>query len=266
MDWDDRFGYGQIATYPFDRYRLSTNLRTVSPSINGSLRILAIDIFDSTRSFIAHVDKIIETLSRERDPITSEFIHSYTVLTTFKRVPLVQVFVVVLFVASWVLTFIVVYTTARAWISQRDEDLAESALYLPVSAVLTVPGFRALWAGAPPFGILLGTSVSPLSLSGNRHLDLIMIDMCGVVPQMVIFTLCMFSITWRRSSNPSGRNVQNPQFPVTSPSTRSSATLRMQSHDATRRLQPPIAASASHRAVPLQGRQGSVVLDIQRLL
>ena len=58
-----------------------------------------------------------------------------------------------LLIVNWLLTGVVVWITVSAF---TGVEVDESILVLPLSVVLTIPALRAMWVGAPAFGLLTG--------------------------------------------------------------------------------------------------------------
>ncbi|RDX45544.1 hypothetical protein OH76DRAFT_945531 [Lentinus brumalis] len=154
----------QQFAYPFDTYTLDTVFQAFRSGTNVSVPILFLRISDATSSFQPIL--IQDADVRTRSINGSQIIHGRGVQYSFQRIALSQVFVVVLFVVNWLLTAVVLYIAVSAY---DGVPMSDGILILPVSVILTIPALRALWVGAPSFGLLL--------------------DACGTFLQMVVVSL-----------------------------------------------------------------------------
>ncbi|KAH9847631.1 hypothetical protein C2E23DRAFT_863263 [Lenzites betulinus] len=158
------YGQDQQYAYPFDIYYLDTYFQALDPSTNATIPTLFVRIADATNNLepkLVHNDNI-----RTVKAIIGNATSAFGVQYMFHRTVLSQLFVMVLFVVNWLLTAVVVYIAVSAY---DGMPLSEGVLILPLSVVLTIPALRALWVGAPAFGLLL--------------------DSCGTFLQMVLVSL-----------------------------------------------------------------------------
>ncbi|EIW63013.1 uncharacterized protein TRAVEDRAFT_69173 [Trametes versicolor FP-101664 SS1] len=162
------YGQDQQYAYPFDEYVLDTYFQALDPATNTSLPTLFVRIADATNNLQPQLGRIGNAQIHTNKPIVdnSTATAGFGVQYVFHRTVLSQLFVVVLFVVNWLLTAVVVYIAVSAY---EGLPLSEGVLFLPVSVILTIPALRALWVGAPDFGLLL--------------------DSCGTFVQMVIVSL-----------------------------------------------------------------------------
>ncbi len=140
-------GQDQQFAYPFDYYFIDAVFKAFFSGTNVSVPVLVIRIADATSGWqpILKRDEDVHTLSLNG----SQPIHARAVKYLFQRVPLSQVFVIVLFVVDWLLTGVVLYIAVSAY---DGVPMSEGVLILPVSVILTIPALRALWVDAPGFG------------------------------------------------------------------------------------------------------------------
>ncbi|KAI0829623.1 hypothetical protein BC628DRAFT_1416671 [Trametes gibbosa] len=158
------YGQDQQYAYPFDHYFLDTYFQALDPSTNETVPALFVRIADATNNFepeLVHNENV-----RTVKPIVGNATSALGVQYVFYRTVLSQLFVMVLFIVNWLLTAVVVYIAVSAY---DGMPLSEGVLILPLSVILTIPALRALWIGAPAFGLLL--------------------DSCGTFLQMVIVSL-----------------------------------------------------------------------------
>ncbi|KAI0341745.1 hypothetical protein BDW22DRAFT_1429858 [Trametopsis cervina] len=159
-------GLDQQYAYPFDTYFLDTSFIARNSDSNASLPILTLNPIDSTNNFSPYLeDDMLTTFPITNDTVVP--IQGRYMRLQFKRTVLTQVFVVTLFAVNWALTGVVLYITISA---NDGKDVNDSILVLPLSVIVTIPALRALWVGAPAFGLLL--------------------DSCGLFLQMVVVSLC----------------------------------------------------------------------------
>ena len=124
---------------------------------NASIPILNIDPVDSVDNFSPHIlGRFGVNVSSPAD--NASLVDARYLSMRFRRILLTKFFVMTLFIVNWFLTGAVLYITIAA---DHGKPMDASILVLPLSVVLTIPALRALWAGAPAFGILLGTSDLP---------------------------------------------------------------------------------------------------------
>ncbi|KAI0769667.1 hypothetical protein BD413DRAFT_555954 [Trametes elegans] len=158
------YGQDQQYAYPFDTYVLDTFFQAIDPGTNETLPTLFVRIADATNNLQPYFMR--EANVRTAKPLMGESTSAYGLRYTFRRTVLSQLFVMVLFIVNWLLTIVVVWIAVSAY---DGLPVAEGVLILPVSVILTIPALRALWDGAPAFGLLL--------------------DSCGTFLQMVIVSL-----------------------------------------------------------------------------
>ena len=147
------YGQDQQYAYPFDYYTLDTYFQALSPGTNTTLPTVFVRVIDATSNFQPHLRRDAQLQSRPAADGSTNVAHG--VQYYFYRVPLSQLFVMVLFVVNWLLTAVVVYISVSAW---EGLPMSEGVLILPLSVILTIPALRALWVDAPAFGLLLGAS------------------------------------------------------------------------------------------------------------
>ena len=70
---------------------------------------------------------------------------------TLKRTNVSQSFVLVIFIVNWLLTLMVVYVTMVA-LFDKNLQIPDGIVVLPISVILTLTGLRALFVDSPPFG------------------------------------------------------------------------------------------------------------------
>lgn len=138
-------GLDQQYAYPFDTYFLDSIVVVRDSDTNESLPILTYYPVDSTNNFSPSVQQDWATVTMSNGTVT----HSRFMRMHFVRTAFTQFFVMSLFIVNWALTGIVLYITISA---NEGNDVGESILLLPLSVIVTIPGLRALWVGAPVFG------------------------------------------------------------------------------------------------------------------
>lgn len=156
-------GLDQQYGYPFDTYYLGSSVTARRSDTNESLPILTYHPVDSTNNFAPYVLEDTDTFTEPNGTA----VHNRYMRMEFSRTSFTQFFVMSLFIVNWSLTAIVLYITLSA---NEGNDVGESILLLPLSVIVTIPGLRALWVGAPAFGLLL--------------------DSAGFFLQMVIVAIC----------------------------------------------------------------------------
>ncbi|THG95069.1 hypothetical protein EW026_g6511 [Hermanssonia centrifuga] len=134
--------------YPFDTYVVDTSFLALNSDTNQSLPILDLSPADSTDNFTPYIIQQWST----RINTTGTEVDGRFLQMGFRRTILSQFFVVVLFAVNWGLTLVVLFITIAATDGQKVDV---SILILPVTVILTIPALRALWVGAPAFGLLL---------------------------------------------------------------------------------------------------------------
>ena len=149
-------GLDQQYAYPFDTYFLDSSVIVRSPDTNESLPILTYYPVDSTDNFSPSVQQNWGILVMTNGTATQ----SRFMRLQFSRTAFTQFFVMSLFIVNWALTAVVLYITLSA---NEGNDVGESILLLPLSVIVTIPGLRALWVGAPAFGGSSRTDASALS-------------------------------------------------------------------------------------------------------
>ena len=80
-------------------------------------------------------------------------VESRALVLTVSRSVLAQAFTVCLLLVNWALTVGTLYILLA--VLMRKEKMKDAVLALPITVMLTIPTIRALFVGAPPFGILL---------------------------------------------------------------------------------------------------------------
>lgn len=145
-------GLDQQYGYPFDGYQLDTTFLALSPS-NESVPILGLRPISSTNNFHPALRSDMDTMSTDANgaPVTSR-----TMEMAFARTGFAKTYVMTLFIVNWGLTAVVVFITVSAGVGQ---EVTESILLLPISVILTIPALRALWDGAPAFGMSCASPV-----------------------------------------------------------------------------------------------------------
>ncbi|KAI0082697.1 hypothetical protein K474DRAFT_1767480 [Panus rudis PR-1116 ss-1] len=158
-------GLDQQFAYPFDGYQMETSFIARNSDTQEILPILAIRIVSSTDNMDTKIRFDIPT--NTRNATSGEAIPARTMEMAFARNGFTKAFVVTLWIVNWALTAVCAYITISACVGV---EVTEGILVLPVSVILTIPSLRALWIGAPGFGLLL--------------------DACGTFLQMVIVSFC----------------------------------------------------------------------------
>ncbi|GJE87189.1 hypothetical protein PsYK624_032720 [Phanerochaete sordida] len=156
-------GLDQQYAYPFDTYYLGSSVIARNAATNESLPVLTYHPVDSTNNFAPFIVDDSATFTSSNGSTTL----GHYMRIEFSRTAFTQFFVMSLFLVNWALTAVVLYITLSA---NEGNDVGESILLLPLSVIVTIPGLRALWVGAPAFGLLL--------------------DSAGFFLQMVIVALC----------------------------------------------------------------------------
>lgn len=146
--------YDQQYAYPFELYRLVTVFVVLDHATNQSLPILSISAVDQVKNLVA-TSADWSTSSPNPTNAADARVPSRSLCLYLKRPTFLKAFVVTLFCINWFLTAAVVYVTVTTlW----GKEVSESVVLLPVSVILTIPGTRALWVGAPAFGMWLNIS------------------------------------------------------------------------------------------------------------
>ncbi|KAI0341744.1 hypothetical protein BDW22DRAFT_1429857 [Trametopsis cervina] len=164
VDWHST---DQLFTYPFDTYYLHTTLTAIDSTTNNSSPLLSISPVDSTNNFDPFI--LQTNVIHSKPPVQglNNTVESRYVRIALHRTILTQFFVMSLFITNWALTGVVLYITICA---NDGMPMQPSILVLPLTVTLTIPTLRALWIGAPAFGLLL--------------------DVCGIFVQMSAIVLC----------------------------------------------------------------------------
>ncbi|GJE87179.1 hypothetical protein PsYK624_032620 [Phanerochaete sordida] len=157
-------GLDQQYGFPFDGYQLETTFLALASSSNTTLPILGLRPISSTDNFSPALRFDRATLGADANGTEAP---TRTLEMALARTGFARTYVMTLFVVNWGLTAVVVFITVSAGVGQ---EVTESILLLPISVILTIPALRALWDGAPAFGLLL--------------------DSCGTFLQMVIVSVC----------------------------------------------------------------------------
>lgn len=141
-------GLDQQYAYPFDTYFLDTSFIAFDSNTNQSYDILSLSPIDSTNSFYTDIQQQWATTIN----MTSVAVGGRYMKTMFRRTMLTQFFIMAMFLVNWGLTLVVLYISVAA---SDGRKVNESILVLPLSVILTIPALRALWVGAPAFGMSL---------------------------------------------------------------------------------------------------------------
>lgn len=141
--------YDQQYLYPYEWYQVVSAFLALDPATNESYPIHNVAAIDAVQNLIP-TSGAWGSSSPPWDPTNStERLGSETMRLILVRPKFLKAFVLTLFSINWALTAAVVYVTLTAlW----RREVSESVILLPVSVILTIPGTRALWVGAPPFG------------------------------------------------------------------------------------------------------------------
>ncbi|KIP09502.1 hypothetical protein PHLGIDRAFT_18603 [Phlebiopsis gigantea 11061_1 CR5-6] len=175
-------GLDQQYAYPFDTYFLDSSVVALNPNTNESLPVLAYYPVDVTNNFSPYVQEDSGT----KTSINGTMAQSRFMRIEFRRTAFTMFFVMSLFTVNWALTAVVLYITLCG---NEGMEVGESILLLPLSVIVTIPALRALWVGAPSFGLLL--------------------DSCGMFLQMVIVALCsIFLVVNVGLSSPQERELR----------------------------------------------------------
>lgn len=147
-------GLDQVYGYPFDGYQLDTMFVALDANTNQSIPILGAFPISCTNNFWPELSFDMETESYNA---TGGLVQSRAMEVAFTRTGFAKTYVMALFLVSWALTAVVAFITVSSWV---EKEISESILLLPISVILTIPALRALWDGAPAFGLLLGESIA----------------------------------------------------------------------------------------------------------
>ncbi|EKM55382.1 uncharacterized protein PHACADRAFT_93717, partial [Phanerochaete carnosa HHB-10118-sp] len=159
-------GLDQQYTYPFDTYYLDSSIIALSSDTNESLPLLTYHPVDSTDNFAPSVEEDSATTVMNNGTV----VQSRFMRMRFSRTAFTQFFVMSLFLVNWALTGVVLYITLSA---NEGNDVGESILLLPLSVIVTIPGLRALWVGAPAFG-------KSLEYSAGFFLQMVIVALCSI--------------------------------------------------------------------------------------
>ena len=142
---------------PFDVYSISALVFVIERETNASLPIITFEAAEGTSGFSISSVASPKNSSWTYDPGTGPstvVVDSSLINITVKRSRLAQAFTLSLLIINSALTVGSAYITFLSLV--RREAVNDSVLLLPVTVVLVIPALRALYPGAPPFGIYLG--------------------------------------------------------------------------------------------------------------
>lgn len=157
--------FDQQLAAPFDRYVLNAFAFVIDTATNQSVPITKFAIADPLNNFVTYsIDSPTTskfTYDAGQGPITID-VESRAVELDIRRGVLSKTFTMCMWIVNWALTAGTIYTTLVTLIDARK--MSDAVLALPITVILTIPAIRALYVGAPPFGILLGIHSAPWSL------------------------------------------------------------------------------------------------------
>ena len=137
--------------YPFEFYFVMTTFVAFNTATNTTLPIIRLAFSDPVNNFQTLIDE-----SATKTYMNNTVVKSRTTKLTLSRTVSAQIFVVLIFIANWVLTGVLVYVTSLSLWS--NVKLGEGIAILPVTIILTLPQLRQFFVDAPPIGEL--TSIS----------------------------------------------------------------------------------------------------------
>lgn len=152
MDINNQQSNAQLYNYPFDRQRVETVFLVIDRSTNNSLPILGVEAVDPADNYYpVQSDDFAVKVGRPSGAggDQTDMLDARVGCFYLWRPTSVRGFVLLLFIINWLLTASVIFITALV-VSGRQ--ITEGVVVLPVGVILTLPGVRALWPGAPGFG------------------------------------------------------------------------------------------------------------------
>ena len=188
--------FDQQLTAPFDSYILNAFVFVIDKATNRPVHITRFAAADPLNNFVTF-SRDTETTNRFADYSRNETftgeVESRALVLTIRRSILAQAFTMCMLLVNWALTVGTLYTTLVFLV--RKEKMSDSTvLALPITVVLTIPAIRALFVGAPPFGILLGTIACGLFVCFSQQLTFPFLDMAGCFPQIMLVALCSLAL------------------------------------------------------------------------
>jgi len=140
----------QAYYYPFDIFYMETHIVAINLSDTNfsAIPINSIGFAGYSNNLVPYVTDSASTTLFNGTMVTSRYAY-----LTLKRTNVSKGFVLVIFVVNWLLTLSVVYVTMVA-LFDKNLQLPDGIVVLPISVILTLTGLRALFVDSPPFGIL----------------------------------------------------------------------------------------------------------------
>lgn len=134
--------------YPYDRYFAQVLIHGLHSETNESIPLGVVLMDDTVDNFDVHV--FDAAFVRTNKPAIGQSSSAYGLRIAFERTLASNRLAILLFFINWLLTATVLYFAVSACVGTV---LADGVLILPITVILTIPALRALWVGAPAFGM-----------------------------------------------------------------------------------------------------------------
>ncbi|KAF9785343.1 hypothetical protein BJ322DRAFT_1211220 [Thelephora terrestris] len=168
--------YSDQFYFPEDECVFEAIIFVLDEATNKSVPITGFSFSSSGLDFDTEHDLQEVSLKIVYDTVggpTAEWIQASYMIATIKHGPRARAITYSMFVINWILTLSSTITTVSVIFHRRGVGKDTVAL-LPITVILTIPVIRSLYAGSPPYGILL--------------------DMVGFFPQLLIVAACAVAV------------------------------------------------------------------------
>ena len=138
----------QTYYYPFDNFYMETHIVAINISDTNfsAIPINSIGFAGYSNNLVPYVTNSASTTLFNGTTVTSRYAY-----LTLKRTNVSKGFVLVILFVNWLLTLMVVYVTMVA-LFDKNLQIPDGIVVLPISVILTLTGLRSLFVDTPPFG------------------------------------------------------------------------------------------------------------------
>jgi hypothetical protein len=133
--------------YPFEKYGLTIAFIAFNTADNTSLPILNLALADVVNNFHAYWNETETQSILNNTPMNSRTLRAHLERTLGS-----QIYAMLLFFLTWLITVGVVYVAAIALFGSSKIQVGDGVALLPMTMVLTLPNLRQLFPDAPAFG------------------------------------------------------------------------------------------------------------------
>lgn len=133
--------------YPFEKYGLTITFVAFNTADNTSLSILSLALSDVVNNFKPYWNETETQSILNNTPMNSRTLRAHLERTLGS-----QIYAMLLFLMTWLLTAGVLYVTIIALPASSKFQIGDGVALLPMTMVLTLPNLRQLFPDAPAFG------------------------------------------------------------------------------------------------------------------